>query len=31
MPDYCKIDPNDAVRCYRLYYILEKKRFARWK
>lgn len=29
MPDYCK-EP-DVIKSYRKYYILEKKRFAKWK
>ena len=30
MPEHCKI-PNDVVGSYRKYYILEKKRFAKWE
>ena len=30
MPEHCKI-PNDSVGSYRKYYILEKKRFAKWE
>ena len=30
MPDHCKI-PNDVVGSYRKYYILEKRRFAKWE
>lgn len=29
MPDYCK--EADSITSYRKYYILEKKRFAKWK
>ena len=29
MPEHCKI-PNDSVGSYRKYYILEKRRFAKW-
>ena len=30
MPDHCKI-PGDSVASYRKYYILEKRRFAKWE
>ncbi len=30
MPDHCKVD-GDSVASYRNYYILEKKRFAKWE
>ena len=30
MPDHCKI-PGDSVGSYRKYYILEKRRFAKWE
>ena len=30
MPDHCKI-PGDVVGSYRKYYILEKRRFAKWE
>jgi ribosomal protein L39E len=30
MPDHCKV-PGDSVASYRKYYILEKRRFAKWE
>ena len=30
MPDHCKV-PGDSVASYRKYYIIEKRRFAKWE